>query len=248
MNKNYSIIISCLYLIIQFAISSCDKNELDPSFKADARLLLTVSSDQGAVADSVLFSFAVWSPNLQDTIIMVTAQVMGNLSKVDREFKIAVDPTSTALVSEYSLPSNFSIPANDFKFSFPVTIKRTARLTTEVAKLTLLVVENENFKPGSKVTGTVNSGPSFNILWADVLTKPTIWDSGMLFAVGKWSKVKHQLIIDLTGIREYSSTTTAQRFAIASILLDWVNTYNASHPGNPLLDENGDLVRIGSNL
>lgn len=238
---------STIVLLLAASLASCEKNEHDAGFKTQARLLLSGLETEGARADTIGFTFAIWPPALQDTQVTVLAQTMGDLSKQDRVFTIVVDTPTTALPEEYVLPGSFVIPADSFRTSFPVTIKRSARLTNSTVKLVLAVRENEFFLPGPVFKGTTAySGPRFTIVWTEVLTQPAIWNSSMLYAVGRWSQVKHQAIIDVTGIRNYEGLNYSQTYAIASVMLDWLNAYNASHPGQPLLDEKGQEVRICS--
>ncbi|WEK37024.1 MAG: DUF4843 domain-containing protein [Candidatus Pseudobacter hemicellulosilyticus] len=236
-----------LLILLTLVAVACEKNEQDPSFKTQARLLLSGLEAEGARTDTIGFTFAIWPTSLADTQVTVVAQTMGNLSGQDRSFSIAVDTGTTALPEEYSLPASFVIPADSFRARFPVTIKRSSRLTAQAVKLALVVKENEHFLPGPRFTGSVvYSGPRFSIVWTEVLTQPAIWNSSMLYAVGRWSRVKHQAIIDVTGIRNYEGLGYSQTYAIAATMLDWLNDYNASHPNDPLRDENGLEVKICS--
>lgn len=235
-----------IFLFLLAGFTACEKNEQDPTFKAQARLQIGGVDTEGARIDSISFTFAIWPTTLADTVVTVVAQTMGNVSAVDRTFSIVVDSGTTALVAEYQLPTKLVIPANSFRTTFPLRIKRSARLKTEIAKLVLRVQANDHFLPGPVLGGTVNLGPYFRIVWTEILTQPAVWNSSMLFAVGKWSQVKHQAIIDVTGIRNYDNINYSQTYAIAAVMLDWLNDYNASHPGAPLLDEKGQEVRICS--
>lgn len=237
------------YIILAFllaASAACKKNEHDPAFKEQARLQVGGLDTEGARQDSISFTYAIWPTTLVDTTITVIAQAMGNASAADRVFKVVAGPGTTAQPSEYVLPDNLVIPANTFRITFPVKIKRSERLKTEVAKLVVSVQGNEYFLPGPVLTGTANLGPTFSIVWTEVLTQPAVWNNSMLYAVGRWSRVKHQAIIDVTGIRNYETLTYSQTYAIASVMLDWLTDYNAAHPGAPLLDEKGQEVRICS--
>ncbi len=239
------------FIIVFFAATiACRKNKLDPAFRSEARISLTANEADGARADSIVFTFAIWPSSLVDTQINLYAQVMGNLVDRERAFKVEVDTSSTAKTDEYEYPKNLVVPPGNYRVAIPVKIKRSARLVNAQAKLKLNIVPNDNFLPGPRVsTGLVNSGPSYSIIWSDQLTKPAFWDQvgvGMLWTVGKWSKVKHQLIIDATGIRNFQDLTTADKYYIASKSLEYLNAYNAGHPGNPMKNENGLVIDICS--
>lgn len=243
MQKTTSLII---LLCLLAGITACKKNVQDPTFKAQARLQLGGLDTEGARADSIVFTFAIWPTTLADTTVTVIAQTMGNVADYDRTFTLATDSGTTAQASEYALPATLVIPAKAFNIRFPVTIKRSDRLKTERARLVLRVKANDQFLPGPVLNGVAALGPRFTIEWTEVLTQPAIWNTSMLYAVGRWSQVKHQKIIDVTGIRNYDGLTYSQTYAIASVMLDWLNDYNAAHPGAPLLDEKGQEVRICS--
>ncbi len=235
---------------IVIAFTACNKNELDPTFKSEARLSLTANETDGARADSIAFAFSVWATSLKDTTIIIYAQTMGNLSDKDRSFNIEIDNSSTALPEEYEIPRNFVIPAGGFKVAIPIKIKRTARLSDATAKLKINVGSNENFTPGPDVwTGQVITGGDFSIVWTDQLIKPVFWDqtgTGMIWTVGKWSKVKHRLIIDASGVTNFEGITTTKKYYIATETRNALLEYNAQHPGNPLKNESGFVINICS--
>ena len=246
MNKRLYIL---LLLLPALAFLGCRKNVLDPAFRSDARILLTANDTDGARGDSLVFTFAIWPNSLLDTTMYLYAQVMGTVAPVERAFTIQVDPASTALSSEYELPSSFKVPANGFRIPLPIKINRTARLTNSAAKLILRVMPDENFQPGPLVGGLVNAGPVFSLIWTDELTKPAFWDqsgSGMLWTLGKWSKVKHQMVIDATGIRNFQDMSVADKYYVASKALEYLTEYNRNHPGSPLKNENGIVIDICS--
>ncbi|NII29068.1 DUF4843 domain-containing protein [Pseudoflavitalea sp. X16] len=240
--------IHCIILTIFLpaAFTACKKNVHDASFKAQARLQVGGVEAEGARKDSIGFTFAIWPTTLADTVVTVVVQTMGNVADKDRSFTLVADSGTTALPAEYELPSNLVIPANSFKVMFPVRIKRSDRLKNEIVKLVLRVQPNEHFLPGPVLAGTADLGPAFRIVWTEVLTQPAVWNNSMLYAVGRWSRVKHQAIIDVTGIRNYDGLNYSQTYAIAAVMLDWLNAYNTAHPGAPLLDEKGQEVRICS--
>ncbi|MGV3764503.1 MAG: DUF4843 domain-containing protein [Chitinophagaceae bacterium] len=243
MNKRIYIL---LLLLPALAFLGCRKNVLDPAFRSDARLLLTANNSDGALGDSLVFSFAIWPNSLRDTVVNLYAQVMGTVTPEERTFTLQVDPASTAQPSEYVLPTSFKVPGNGFRVAIPVKINRTARLTDASAKLVLRVMPDDSFLPGPVVTSVVNSGPVFSLIWTDVLTKPVTWDNNMLWSVGKWSKVKHQLVIDATGIRNFQNITIAEQYYIASRSLEFLTEYNRNNPGNPKKNENGVVIDICS--
>ncbi len=238
-----------LLLTSVFILPGCKKNEQDASYKGNALIIMGGDANQGAAGDSTLYSFAIWPIDTVSTNINLIVQTTGNLSAAEREFKIEVDAAaSTALAAEYEFPTSFKIPAQGFRVVLPVKIKRSARLTNTQVKLALKIVATKDFAPGPSVPGAVVSGPTFKIIWNDMLIKPTFWDpsgtNNLQSYFGKWSKVKHQLIIDATGIRNFSGLALSTKYNMQSKSQEFLNNYNAAHPGNPLKDENGVVIAI----
>ncbi len=250
-----------LFLLIVTTLGSCERQELDPTFKGEATLNITSDRTQGAVGDSVEYTFAVQSGNPTEAQIMMHAISIGNLSPVDRTVRLEIDPAlTTALPSEYELPSNLTIPANQFRTPFFIKVKRAARLKTENARLRVRVVTNENFTPGTFTRGiptqignlsyaNPNQAPSFLIKFTDQLVIPSTWATLYVYYVGKWSKVKHQLMIDASGITNIAAVPTNDYptiFYIQARTQNALNEYNIAHPGNPLKSEFGEVINICS--
>ena len=81
------------------------------------------------------------------------------------------------------------------------------------------------------------------IIFTDRLSKPANWGF-----VGDYSVVKHQFMIETTG-QKWDQDFFLEILPEYGLLQFWVGTlktnlinYNNAHPGNPLRDENGDLV------
>lgn len=218
------------YILIFFLglLVSCQENELDPLYKGDSRVVLSGDEEQGARQDSILFSFAIFNEEVQEMDIQVQVQTLGNLSSRAQVVRLEMDPELTsANDSEYSFPETVTIAPGSVTATAPVTIKRVARLKESETKLVVRVVANEDFLPGPHVPGDlVNAGPSFAIVWNDQFTKPAYWDPAGLQSVrwvwGDWSRTKHQLIVDLTGITDFSELTTAQKYNIQSLGLAYL--------------------------
>lgn len=226
---------------------SCEKNELDPAFKGISRIVIGVASADGARADSILFSFATFGDDVQETDIRLIAQTMGNLSDAPRTFQLEADPVlTTAQPGEYEFPETVTIPPQGFRVTVPVKLMRTERLKETGTKLVLRVVPTSDFEPGPHVPGNlVNVGPSFNIVWNDQFTKPPGWDMPGITSMrllGNWSRVKHQLVVELTGVRDFSALPTITKYWIQSVCLHYLASYNAANPGNPLRNEMGEII------
>lgn len=255
MNKT---VFGVLVLLTTILYSSCKKNVIDSEYKGESQLIIGGDIVNNSARDSVIFSFAEYETTTTEAEIVINAIISGKVAAVDRQFKLAVNASQSNVVEgEYEIPTNLFIPAGEVKTSFPVKIKRSPRLLTEHAVLVLEVLPNENFKAGSVTPVStiiaanlapiiINYGPTFKIVFTDVLTMPPTWNSAIGWGVGQWSKVKHQFIIDATNIRSFLTLSSPEKYALISLVTDALISYNAAHPGNPLKNENGEVIGICS--
>ena len=158
--------------------------------------------------DSVAYSFAIKANNLQVDTIKVPVRIMGDATNTDREVKLAVIADSTTAVegTHYEfLP--YHIPAGEFSADLPVLVKRTADLKNQEVRLLLQVTASKDFQPGiphSPVAGNfAGAGLKYLVKINDFLTKPSNWDTRLIYYFGTYSQVKFKFIIDITGITDF---------------------------------------------
>ena len=189
--------------------------------------------------DSISFSFVAYGSEVTEKEILVDAQIMGEVENRDRVVNLSVDPArTTADASLYTVPSTVTIPAGAVKATFPVILKRSAALQTKTVRLYLQVAESADFKAG------VNEENHIKLIWSDVLQKPKNWDTLEPF-FGTYSDVKYRFMLaNSNGAGEFSTETMSWAMLNSYRILfqNALNAYNAAHPGNPLTDENNQLV------
>ncbi|WP_442591894.1 DUF4843 domain-containing protein [Pedobacter sp. AW31-3R] len=236
-------LLSCLVCI------SCKKTDQSPYFEGRSAIAISGDLKQGVLSDSLAFSFGTINSAIEDTLIRIVVRAVGETSNQERAFKLGINQQlSNALPAEYELPTSFVIPANSTGTTLRLKIKKTERLKDAVARLVLEVEANDQFIPAPRLElkDMPVSGPRFTLSWTSLLTKPAAWDSfppgaGFIFVFGEYSRTKHQLIIDATGIATYDDVTffSSEWTYIYHKASAWLNAYNAAHPGAPLRDENG---------
>ena len=189
--------------------------------------------------DSISFSFVAYGSEVTEKEMLVDAQIMGKVENRDRVVNLSVDPArTTADASLYTVPSTVTIPAGAVKATFPVILKRSAALQTKTVRLYLQVAESADFKAG------VNEENHIKLIWSDVLQKPKNWDTLEPF-FGTYSDVKYRFMLaNSKGAGEFSTETMSWAMLNSYRILfqNALNAYNAAHPGNPLTDENNQLV------
>ncbi|WP_316765763.1 DUF4843 domain-containing protein [Pedobacter frigiditerrae] len=254
MNK----ILCIVGFIMAITMFSCEKNVQDATYTGKSALFLKGPLTGSALGTSgpytyseINFSFSNYPSTKMDTIINLTPQVVGGVVNYDRKFTVVADSLSSVFPDEYEFISDYIIPANSFQGKLGVKIKKSRRLSTASAKLIVRVVETNDFLVNKTVNALSTSNPnttlvtSFPITWTNQLIKPLLWNGqfGLDNFIGGYTKVKHQLILDLTpygSTFEIFLTSTDynnQKYQIQSILQQYVAKYNLEHPGQPLMNE-----------
>jgi hypothetical protein len=189
---------------------------------------------------------------LQDTVLF-DIYAIGGVAKEDRSFTLEQTQVSNVINAEpgkhyiaFNDPKatkNFVIKANTVHTRVPIIILRDASLKTSTVVLKFSVVPDKNFKSGE----VSNLWRKIEI--TDRLSQPAAWNaSATQFYYGKYSIVKHQFMIQSTGQR-WDQTFMVGMQSDLALFQYWTSTlkinlidYNRKNPGNPLIDENGELV------
>ncbi len=206
-------------------------------YQDEPRARLTGPYDWALGTDSLEFSFAIF-PFYVETEMEITVSVMGSASTTDRIVNLGVvAEKTTATSAHYSIPTQVTIPAGKFESNFKVKLFRTPDLLLKKVNLYINVLESSDFKPG------VKEQDHFLIRWSDILSKPKNWDSLTEF-FGAFSLTKFRFIIETLELGEFSidTMTWAELTNYKIRMKTALNAYNEANPGNPLKDENGQLV------
>ena len=234
-NKRYLIALSFSAALL----TSCSSTDEDFFYQDEPRVRLVGDYIWAVGTDSISFSFVAYGSEVTEKEILVDAQIMGEAENRDRVVNLSVDPArTTADASLYTVPSTVTIPAGAVKATFPVILKRSAALQTKTVRLYLQVAESADFKAG------VNEENHIKLIWSDVLQKPKNWDTLEPF-FGTYSDVKYRFMLaNSNGAGEFSTDTMSWAMLNSYRILfqNALNAYNAAHPGNPLTDENNQLV------
>ena len=256
--EKYKYILVCLLVV---TINSCKTEEIDTYFGGDQIYFkyATPLSSSGKDSLEVLFSSYV-NASKTDSLIAIPVQVIGEISNVDREFKVVkVDSLTTAVEGvDYELLETV-IPAHSLEGSAKIKLLRTEVLKKKTLVLGLELLPNSNFDTffDNLPNRELASPLVFRVLFSDVGDRPLSW---VLFqtildnSFGPYSDVKYALIKELCDVDdEYFNFTDGalinERFAI-SIVMAWssrINVYLREYKeknGAPLLDENNVEVTM----
>ncbi len=193
------------------------------------------------------FTFYYEDASVIEDTVFFDIYAIGGVSEKDRTFTLeqeqmagennAVAGTQYVGFNDPRATKNFVIKAGTVHTSVPIILLRDASLKTNTYVLKLKVAANSDFQ-----LGEVNNLWR-KIIFTDRLSKPSAWGF-----VGDYSVVKHQFMIETTG-QKWDQDFFLEILPEYGLLQFWVGTlktnlinYNNAHPGNPLRDENGDLV------
>jgi hypothetical protein len=243
-----------MFFIAGMGIASCE-NEKN-TFSDRSSIRIGGDSEQSATADSVIFSFQTQGEEITRYDVNLKVYIAGTSAGTDRSFVLEiVDTASNAPVSAYALGA-FTIPANAYEATIPVTVNRTVSgidLTQNTAYLTFQVKENENFAVGAEEYAR------YKIVWCDYLIKPAWWKQGVMDSyVGPFSQARYKFILDYYGDLDLFEMGIAndgaypadydKLFALSTDLINLLNGYNATHATPYMNDDGVTPLKFGTGL
>lgn len=200
----------------------------------------------GSTAKSILVDFADKPDSVTTDTLILGVRVSGVVSTEDRLFGL-----ETILVNggvqegqDYEfLNSEFLVPANEYDTVVRLVVHRTAAIRDSESVILVQMEANENFQlgPQNDTIGNIRV-TDVTIRMRDIVVQPANWASFLVNYFGTYSAIKYRLIINTLNLTSFSSSTSAaemNRYRIA--LADALHTYNVNN-GQPLRDENGELV------
>lgn len=244
MNK---LIYKIAILLIAVSLVSCEKglmnfdNEKVDVYFFDAGRTYAPNVDSSYVS----FTYYTKPDTLKDVVVAIT----GIAADHDREYKVAVNASSTAIAGTHyqALPEKFVIKKNAIRDTIKVKLFRTPDMKTKSYVLVLDLLPTDSFGNGWKtrlIGGKPISTISYKIRFDDVVKQPKYWLDGTF---GTWSRTKMFFISDFLGIpadymetarnpgelNSYGKMVKRELDRLASI-------------GQTVLDENGLPMAMGA--
>ncbi|UYQ94176.1 DUF4843 domain-containing protein [Chitinophaga horti] len=245
-----------LLLLMTITFFSCQKSsEITYKSETDA-VNIWLGTSLSAKPDSMEYNFA-FRPAVPTDSVVFTAMVLGNTTAQDRRFVLKAIGGDTNRVKQgvhYEF-GDYTIRGNGYTDTFAIYIKRTNDFKVNGARIVFGVSETGDLKRGliesSKVT----------IILKDIFAKPAHWDvdpypyTKLSTYFGVYSNVKFQFITTVIGkapifrvlsagtLKEGEVDFTTVTYYKNSCIKQ-LNVYNAANPGNPLRDENNNLITI----
>lgn len=235
MNKTIKTII--FGALAMFGLASCENDGF--YYQDEARVRLEGPEIWALGADSLVFSFVTTTVDTKEYVMDIDVCVMGPVADRDRTASIVVNAASTtAATSQYSFPATVTIPAGKNKGTLPVTLKRDKTLEKKAVRLQIAVAQNSDFAIG------VNEQNHFTLVWSDQISRPKNWDKLEEF-FGTYSDTKYRFMLANSPAGTEFDETKMTWAMLNSYKVKFANAlyeYNNANPGNPLTDENNQLV------
>lgn len=235
-------------------MSACKKSPEMMYNSATDAINIWLGTSLAQKPDSIEYNFA-FKPVVDKDSIVFTGMLLGQQADHDRTFilkAVGGDTNKVKLGVHYEF-GNYIIKSNTHTAQFPIYIKRTGDFKTGAARIVLGIAETGDLKKGlvenSKVT----------LIFNDVFAKPANWDvdpypyTKLSTYFGVYSNTKFQFITTVIGTAPVFRVLSAGTPATGEVDFTTVsyyksscvkrlNTYNAANPGNPMRDENNNLI------
>lgn len=245
------------YILIGFALISCDKNEL-LTYEEGSGIYFDNSQIQ---RDTVPVSWGLKNTEVQEQAIRLEVRLIGQVRDYDRPFNINVieepgDPRAARPGTDYKpFPLEYTIPAGQASAIIDIDVLRSPDLVEGQRNLTIRLEESDELKfmYSRKLTDTLQ-----NTHWLDIqrvlkitenFPQPNWWLIYGQKYFGDWSATKSILICDMMGIdRETwvgqvhaTPEFSEGRLRFAGVYIHrWLQQQNP-----PVLDEDDSPMEMG---
>lgn len=249
------ILILSITLLFIAGFTSCTKEEIETYSGKDniyfSPAVVSYISLNGAkiLTDSIGLSFSLDNPVITERLFKIPIAVQGKASNVDREVKIAIDPSSTAIKdTHFTIPDKIIIPAGKVVDTIRVLVKRTPDMKKNAFSLVFNLEENEFFKTEMQtkvinvLTKKTMSFIQFELTFDDLLSQPKGWIVGFF---GTFSAKKFFMMCDLMNLDPtiFNASPGAVGLSIPEVQYyqNFMKRYLAEQKasGNTVYEENG---------
>tara|TARA_R110002020_G_scaffold185364_4_gene382945 strand:- start:6209 stop:6913 length:705 start_codon:yes stop_codon:yes gene_type:complete len=222
--KTVKLILGILSTVL---VSSCDKDELT-GFSTEAAI--------NFVSDSTQYSF-IQEP-ADEHIVELPVFVTGDSTSYDRFFNVEVlnDPETTAAESQYEIIEGI-IPSGSFNGNLMVKVKKSPELDDKSVAIKVMVIRSDDF-----ITGAEESKET-KLIWTNKIVIPA-WTYFRYFFTRYPSSRAYRIFIEVTGLTtfslaDYRDLTPTGAQSLGKAYGDYIREYNANHPGDPLVHDDG---------
>ncbi|WP_316841272.1 DUF4843 domain-containing protein [Pedobacter gandavensis] len=235
-------------LLIALSFASCKKGLMTYDNKnADVYFSEAGKTTASLATDSVYISFSY--TRAKDSVKNIVVAITGSPEDFDREYKVVVNPLSTAISGIHfeALPEKFVIRKNKQVDTIKLKMLRTDEMMTKsfFVKLDLLPSASFGTNFNSRaISGKKLSTISTKLLFDDLLKKPKFWSDSRW---GVFTRKKLFYACDFLGITPmYLDTDISNDEAVALPRFVQRHLDKLKLEGNPVYEEDGSLMSMGS--
>ena len=221
-------------------LAGCAKDEID-RYSGGAQVYFERIAGSGT-NDSMTYSFAVRSNDLQFDTVEIPITMTGPRGAVDREISILVDKAkSTAVEGIDYLMGKAVIPAGSYRAILKIRVNRSEEMKLQERSVCLLLLPTMELG-----TDVDSSWIDYKLKINDILTKPARWIYECQPYFGVYSEVKYRFIIETLGIWAFPDSGE-NAFPKAQMLYyqDKMKSELArweKENGKPMTDEKGNKI------
>lgn len=245
-----------LYFSIVFIsfVTSCQKDKISVYSAGSG---LTFAETKDIASDSLNYTFALNIVPKEIDTVYLPLMLTGWPSDQEREFKLAVDPISTAKEGVHFRFTKMVFPDNAVSFFYPVIVYKTKDMDNKIFQLKLNIADNGIFQTGAsgsyvKVTEDefpvgAKSYSTFKLNITSIVSKPGTWTSDVTHYFGTYSSERLLFMIQVLGINDFRTIPFGGKYIYADIINMYqklniaLDAYEAEH-GIRKVDENGHEI------
>lgn len=262
-----------ILLIIGFVLAafSCSKEEVDVFTSDDSGVYFQYRSSwiygtgTEFYTDSLTYSFANASPTAKEATLSADIKTLGKVVDYDRPVKIVIDPTGTTGVEGVHYEANldtFKIAAGESSVSVSIRFLRHEDLLEKSIRLSLKLEENEHFKllineykntNSYTATGEMLSGISFSFTLNESYSEPDFWVWYGDEYFGPWTPKKFVFVNETLGFSAtdwWNAGFSGEKIVYGRLGFFGRTLQKAlqdlADEGNPVFDEDGSYMQLGS--
>jgi hypothetical protein len=267
MKKIFNLII-CLGFVSGL-FESCSHEQLELYSGCESGLFIQqvyrtdMDGNPSSYNDSVEWSFSTVDENVEYLRTRFYVRTIGKIVDYDRPFilKVNLDESTAIEGLDFDISENeMVIPANENMKVVTVRLLRTEKLKKEKVQVVFTLEPNEYFEVPIETykntlnwsdDATINSAISYKIIWGEIYTKPSYWNSFGNSYFGTFSVTKFMALNKCMGWKasDWSSAgTTGAKIAYGR--LDYAATEFQKYlqaladAGTPLTEEDGSYVQL----
>lgn len=210
-----------IFIFIIAILSACSEEDTT-IYGGDSHLSFSTDISQ----DSLEVSFYFY-PGEEDLMIPVELSLQGGMFRENTPIKLAVDTSSSALETNYTLPENPVFRAGMVKDTIFIQLHKTEELENRSYQLVLTLEETPDYKLGPK---TLRYNKT---IFSAIPARPEWWDETITNVyLGKYSRAKFELFMVVTEVGDLTGMSPSE---IRALALKFKRHLKAQNP--PIYDE-----------